>query len=104
MAAERTCRVDGCARTDLKVKAVGLCVLHYQRWKRHGDPLIVSARGNHRKRVAQVKECRIDGCSNPVYGRGWCNKHWARWYRNGDPMLVKPTVVRAKGPRASRAR
>jgi hypothetical protein len=30
--------------------------------------------------------CSIDGCPDPVKGRGWCQVHYCRWYRSGDPM------------------
>jgi hypothetical protein len=39
--------------------------------------------------------CKIDGCSDPVSGRGWCSMHWQRWRNNGDPLIVKR---RAKQP------
>ncbi len=32
-----TCSVDGC---DRRYRARGFCDLHYQRWRRHGDPLV----------------------------------------------------------------
>lgn len=35
-----TCDVDGCERTD--VHARGMCGMHYQRWRRHGDPTVTA--------------------------------------------------------------
>lgn len=32
--------------------------------------------------------CSIDGCDQPIQGRGWCKKHYSRWYRNGDPLAT----------------
>jgi hypothetical protein len=34
------------------------------------------------------KECKIDGCDDPVRARGWCNKHWTRWWKYGDPLVI----------------
>ncbi len=39
----RTCSVEGCGRLHL---ARGLCSLHYQRWKRFGDPTYDYVRGS----------------------------------------------------------
>ena len=37
--------------------------------------------------------CKIDGCYNPRYGRGWCQKHYSRWRRHGDPeKTIAPTA------------
>src|SRR4051812_41783929 len=33
---ERTCSIDGC---ENRHEARGWCCKHYDRWKRHGDPL-----------------------------------------------------------------
>lgn len=30
--------------------------------------------------------CTIDGCSDPLLGRGWCRRHYSRWRRHGDPL------------------
>ena len=36
---DRTCTVDGCTRSDSIRR--GWCVLHYNRWYHHGDPLYI---------------------------------------------------------------
>src|SRR4051794_23693280 len=36
--AERTCSVDGCPVTPKRLVR-GMCLPHYRRWARHGDPL-----------------------------------------------------------------
>jgi 5-methylcytosine-specific restriction endonuclease McrA len=38
--AEGTCAIDGCGRFDQKLRR-GWCRLHYNRWHRNGDPLVV---------------------------------------------------------------
>jgi hypothetical protein len=32
------------------------------------------------------RTCSIEGCKQPVKGRGWCGMHYARWKRHGDPL------------------
>lgn len=79
---ERICSVDGCERSaSLPGCGRGLCSMHYQRWRKHGDV-------NHRRPAlvgVGVAECSIDGCTAVVKSRGWCVKHWTRWQRFGDP-------------------
>lgn len=29
--------------------------------------------------------CKVQGCDNPAYCRGWCKMHYTRWSRHGDP-------------------
>ena len=35
-----------------------------------------------------MRECSVDGCTNPCSARGWCKSCYNRWHRNGDPTLV----------------
>lgn len=52
--------------------------MHWQRWRRHGDPLTVIVRTR--------QPCSIDGCDAVSVARTWCNKHWRRWKQHGDPL------------------
>jgi hypothetical protein len=36
------------------------------------------------------RTCSIDGCENPVKGRGWCRVHYLRWYKTGNPLTIRP--------------
>lgn len=78
---ERTCSVDGCGDPYL---CKGYCSKHYQRWKKHGDPLIV-------REMLSGKPCRIEGCprmgNEPGSARGWCRIHYTHWQRHGDPVV-----------------
>ena len=70
------CAVSDCDRTRC---IRGWCSMHYQRWKRHGDPITI-ARSGPQRRQCQVDNCDILGRSN-----GWCEPHWYRVSRYGDP-------------------
>lgn len=93
------CVVEGCER-EVFVKSRGYCKVHYSRWWKHGDPMIVKPAG-FRPRPLGV--CKFEGCENleKLGCRGWCAKHHTRWYRHGDPSLDgnkfkkrKPIVAR----------
>lgn len=73
---ETTCKIPGC---DKPRKATGWCSMHYQRWKRHGDPL-------KSLYLQPPKKCSIDGCDSIVDARGWCSRHYQRWEHHGDPL------------------
>lgn len=76
-----TCKVDGCDRVLANEKATGrgMCGLHYQRWRKHGDPLY------ERPKVVGVAPCAVEGCQGVVVARGWCTAHYTRWIRYADP-------------------
>lgn len=77
------CSVDGCNR-DIAIKVVGLCNIHYQRQRRHGDP---AAGGKLRaKGIARGASCRVDACDEAGEQKGYCQKHYTRLKRYGDPL------------------
>src|SRR5215218_876929 len=39
---------------------------------------------------AETRICRVEGCPNRVYARGWCVKHDHRQYKHGSLELRKP--------------
>lgn len=71
---DAACGIPGCSR---KYRCSGLCGLHYERYRRHGDP--------EWQPKSHPDACSIPGCGKPVVGRGWCRKHYVRWSRHGDP-------------------
>lgn len=75
----RYCSIDGCDRELIPPHGRGMCSLHYQRWRKHGDPLYV------RDRRKWDTTCSIDDCDMPTLARGWCSAHWTRWQRHGSP-------------------
>lgn len=78
------CKIEGCNK-DLIAK--GFCSKHYNRFKKHGDPLYI-------KEVQKGKPCTIDGCDRPIIGKGWCSLHYGRWRRNGDPLKTGEDLER----------
>ena len=73
-----TCTVEGCGKGGKIVR--GMCMTHYQRWKRHGDtgseiPI---------RRHAPDSGCSIPGCERPHYGHDLCQKHYRRQRLHGD--------------------
>lgn len=72
----RTCSLDGC---DNKHQAKGFCSPHFNRWKRHGDPLA--------GRVLHAgKQCEVEDCHEPLAVRKWCTRHYNSWLRTGEPV------------------
>lgn len=70
------CSIDGCGK---KVASRGWCESHYQRWRKHGDPM--GGRHSFKRGV----ECLVDGCEKPSYSSGLCNSHRHKKQRYGDP-------------------
>src|SRR5690606_24791574 len=78
---EKTCAIEGCERPHL---CRDLCSAHYQRLKRHGDPL-----GSAKKRVKRsVVPCSVEACDRKVVARGLCHAHYDYWRQHVDPNRV----------------
>lgn len=110
--ADRTCSVGECIRPPLKR---GMCSMHYQRWRKSGDPGEAQPRNDRPLRqkalTCAVEECTrprnyrlwcqrhyelnrsaatpcsIDGCERVSSSRGWCRTHYERWRRLGTVEL-----------------
>ncbi|SFV31327.1 HNH endonuclease [Devosia crocina] len=78
----KTCSVAGCGAPHY---AKGYCNTHWQRWKRHGDPLIAYKRTAPRP---AAKVCAVEGCGKGAIAKGLCSKHWQRQKKYGDPLHV----------------
>lgn len=75
------CSIEGCEK---RVKNRGWCSMHYERFRKHGDPLVtLTPQRGHGRPV-----CSIEGCGKPSVGRGWCVMHWTRWSKHGDPLVT----------------
>ena len=63
---------------NIKYKGLGYCTKHYQRFKKWGNPLRISIKG-------EGKKCIINNCKNKHYGRDLCKYHYSRNYRKENP-------------------
>jgi hypothetical protein len=59
--------------------------MHYQRWKRQGDPMVTERRAPG---PCVVTDCPTEGDG----GHGLCPKHFRRLYRRGDPLATSRIV------------
>lgn len=79
------CAVEGCSR---RAKARGLCLMHYKRWRKHGDPGHALPRGEQ-----PTKQCSICGGRGKIV-RDLCAKHYTRLCRTGTTELVSGATER----------
>lgn len=84
---QRLCQVEGC---DRKHQALGLCKMHYARYRRHGRIT--------RLLPLERPVCSILSCERQAVARGWCKMHWTRWRRTGD---AQGTLQGGRKPRSS---
>ena len=80
----RTCDAEGCDRPCWRRD---WCVMHYQRWRRHGD---VQAHAPHRSERNQYP-CEVEGCDRQSRRNGLCDAHSKR----SEPGAA---VIRAYNP------
>jgi hypothetical protein len=73
----KTCTATDCVR---EAKAKGLCFLHYQRLRTHGDV-------THVKTVLLV--CSLPACGKPHLSLGYCSAHYALNKKYGEPVRRK---------------
>jgi Recombination endonuclease VII len=76
----------------------GMCPKHYQRWKRHGDPMILKGPS---PAGFTNKTCRADDgdCDKPTQALGYCSMHYRRWNLYGStdlPVRLKKPVPECK--------
>jgi hypothetical protein len=89
-ASKRKCSVEGCQGFG---RTKGLCATHYQRFKRHGDPLM----GGLMRRGRKPPDCSIDGCDGLSVAHGLCPKHYAKLRKYGDPLFVSEWAKKKYG-------
>jgi len=75
---DRKCSVGGCMDDSRKR---GWCLFHYDRWRRHGDPLL----GGPKKNTPLSGKCKVEGCNNKDIAWSLCSKHYAKFKKYGDP-------------------
>lgn len=73
------CQVPDCSSP---VRSRGWCRTHYDRWKRHGDPLALIRPRRH----DVPPTCSEENCGKPVDARDLCSMHYRRWRLYGSTV------------------
>jgi hypothetical protein len=81
------CAFQGCDRR--RVTGIGYCLMHYKRWKRHGDATVVTVQ----KRTGK---CAVPTCGREDVARGYCGRHVQRLYQ-GKGMDELPSLFERLG-------
>lgn len=76
--AKTTCSIATCKKEATASR--GWCWLHYNRWRRNGDPLATFVQ----------QPCSVANCNSGSRVAGMCDKHYRRVKRHGDPLREKP--------------
>lgn len=71
------CSVADC---ESSVLARGWCRLHYDSWRRLGDPLAA------KRYMRQGDSCSVEGCSAAARVKGYCRLHYKRVLVHGTPL------------------
>jgi hypothetical protein len=75
----KKCKVEQCSN---KFHAKGFCKIHYLRWRRYGNPLVVKINRDHNGL------CSIDGCNEKYWAKQYCRLHYKRFIAHGDPEKI----------------
>lgn len=68
----KVCSAVGC---DENAKVKGMCIKHYNRFKKHGNTI--------------GRVCSLDGCENKHVNLGYCDLHHKRFKKHGNPHYLK---------------
>jgi hypothetical protein len=74
------CVEEGCTK-PIKNKEHGWCSMHYERFRRHGDPSITY--------ILRGRICQEEGCGKKHFAKGWCGMHYRRLLKHGDPSIKR---------------
>ena len=79
-----------CLYCDRPARERGMCHRHYQRWRRHGDPLVVIR--------APLRRCMY--CGKQTGSARWCSDHLDLPLLDPmlDPVLRSPAMLEDSAP------
>lgn len=80
MAVERVSRICSLTGCEKRRFSKDYCLMHYKRWKRHGDPL------GGRKFVGETVLCSVEGCNRVMHAKTYCTKHYVRFKIYGNAL------------------
>lgn len=83
----KSCKIKDCAN---KYYSKGFCQKHYDKNRRHGDPLFKDI-------ILKGTPCTVENCRQPIISNKLCVKHNGRFLRHGDPLFVNPKCNRDPG-------
>jgi len=75
------CRIKGCNKI-VRVQSRQLCSMHYDRWRKTGDPEGVRP---SRWDGYEKPDCGVKDCENKSWSLGYCRTHYLRFKKYGDP-------------------
>lgn len=84
----RQCEVSECVNVH---SSRGMCRLHYQRWRRYGDPL--AEKPAIWKPTKPKIKCVVESCTREARTRGACDGHYQRLKKYGSFQEDKPLKV-----------
>jgi hypothetical protein len=71
----KNCSINNCNK---KNESKGYCRSHYNKFRRHGDPL-------YKRKLNVFKKCKIENCNNKIHSLGYCHSHYNKFKRHGNP-------------------
>lgn len=76
----KSCSVTNCSLTTSRLTA-GMCVTHYNRKRRYGDPTVL--------KIVRVEKCLVSNCNfndNRGFRLGYCTPHYRAFKLYDDPL------------------
>lgn len=81
MAKSDICKITDCGNPKLNSR--GWCSMHYQRWRRTGDPLLSRS---DKQNIGMP--CTVQGCIQVRKAKGFCQTHYVRMKKHGSPLIA----------------